>query len=255
MTDGQWNAFCEYKENLRKKCGQWLNLADRLSPLQKAAAEKDTPEYPLETSVVYNTAYDEIQKEDEIKLIVIGDNPGKDEQLKKNRRYLVGQSGKIADGFFRRNPELGVDFRKNVIIMNKTPVHTAKTSHLKYLLKNGGQEIAELIEQSQREMAEMAARLHQELIEQKSPGEKSAQLWLVGYAELKGRGLFLSYRDVLKNAYHGKTTWDDVFVFQHFSMNRFLVDLKDFRASNDGLSLEESLKKLGHQHRDEIFGK
>ena len=254
MTKNQWNAFCEYRENLRKKCDSWLTLSEELKPLQTEASKKDTPAYPLETPVVYNSAYEEINAEDEIKLIVIGDNPGKDGQLKKNRRYLVGQSGKIADGFFKRNPELGIDFRKNVIIMNKTPVHTAKTSHLKYLLKNGSEEIVSLILESQKEMAEMASKLHQSLVEEKSPGEKSTQLWLVGYAELKGKGLFLPYRDVLKNAYHGKSAWDEVFVFQHFSMNRFLVDLKDFRKNNGNLSLEESLKKLGHQHRDEIFG-
>ena len=254
MTKEQWNAFCEYRENLREKCNAWLSLSADLKPLQAEAAQKDTPSYSLETAVVYNTAYDEIKAEDEIKLIVIGDNPGKDEQLKKNCRYLVGQSGKIADGFFRRNPELGVDFRKNVIIANKTPVHTAKTSHLKYLMKNGSPEIVDLILKSQQEMAEMTAKLHQDLIEKKSPGEKSTQLWLVGYAELKGKGLFLPYRDVLRNAYSGKSAWDDVFVYQHFSMNRFLVDLKDFRSKNESLSLEESLRDLGHQHRDEIFG-
>ena len=59
---------------------------------------------------------DRLTPDDEIKLIVIGDNPGKDEQLTKNQRYLVGQAGKIADGFFKRNPELGIDFRKNVVI-------------------------------------------------------------------------------------------------------------------------------------------
>ena len=32
-----------------------------------------------------------------------------------------------------------IDFRKNVIIVNKTPVHTAKTKQLKYLYKNGSE--------------------------------------------------------------------------------------------------------------------
>ena len=102
-------------------------------PLQKAAYEKDTPEYPLENAVVYNTSLDSVTEEDDIHLIVVGDNPGKEEQFEKNRKYLVGQSGRIAEGFFRRNEELNTDFRKNVIILNKTPLHTAKTKHLNYL--------------------------------------------------------------------------------------------------------------------------
>ena len=135
MTKNQWKAFCEYREKMKNCCENWLKFSNQLEYLQKKAAEIDTPPYPLETAVVYNRAYDEICEEDEINLIVIGDNPGKDEQLKKNNKYLVGQSGKIAAGFFAKNPELKTDFRKNVIIMNKTPVHTAKTKHLKFLIK------------------------------------------------------------------------------------------------------------------------
>ena len=105
-----------------------------------------TPAYPFETTVVYNRSLDDVTKDDDIKLIVIGDNPGKDEQLAKNNRYLVGQAGKIAEGYFRRNPELGIDFRRNVIILNKTPVHSAKTAQLKTIAKQGGKKIADLIE-------------------------------------------------------------------------------------------------------------
>ena len=47
----------------------------------------------MQTPIVYNTALDEITKNDDIKLIVIGDNPGKDEQLLQNQKYLVGQAG------------------------------------------------------------------------------------------------------------------------------------------------------------------
>ena len=106
MTDKQWTAFVEYREWLKGKCQEWVAFADELYPLQKEASQKDTPEYPLETAVVYNKAYDDVQPQDEIKLIVIGDNPGKDEQLTKNNRYLVGQSGKVADSFFRKNQSL-----------------------------------------------------------------------------------------------------------------------------------------------------
>ncbi|MCR5762178.1 MAG: hypothetical protein K6G00_02205 [Treponema sp.] len=247
MTDLQYQAFCEYREQMKSLCGMWLKYSDELRPLQIAAAKKDTPEYPLETCVVYNKAYDEITKASEIKLIVIGDNPGKEEQLAKNNRYLVGQSGRIAEGFFRRNAELGIDFRKNAVIMNKTPVHTAKTSHLKYLNSNGSDNIKNLILESQLSMARLAAQLHQRL--------ETAQLWLVGYSELKGRGLFLNYRDELLRCYTNedgsvKKSWNSVFVFQHFSMNRFLVDLSQHRGEEP---LQDCLSRIGTNHRKEIF--
>ena len=170
MTQAQWLAVSEFRQEFRDLCKAWEAYAPQLRPLQKEAAAADTPPYPLETPVVYNRDYDRLCPEDELTLIVIGDNPGKEEQLERNRRYLVGQSGRVAEGFFRRNPELRTDFRKNVLIMNKTPVHTAKTAHLRYLLRNGGADIQALIAESQRRMAQLAAVLHQRLVESRAPG-------------------------------------------------------------------------------------
>ncbi|MBQ5490704.1 MAG: hypothetical protein IIT68_01435 [Treponema sp.] len=252
MTQNQWNAFCNFKEQMKSLCDEWGLLKDKLYPLQKAASKKDTPEYPLQTAVVYNQAYDSITINDDIRLIVIGDNPGKDEQLEKNRRYLVGQSGKIADGFFHRKPELNIDFRKNTIIVNKTPVHTAKTAHLKYLSKNGDEQIQKLLLESQIQMAQLTATLHQQLLSGTDCPQNTPQLWLVGYAELKGKGIFLPYRDALRNSYSTEA-WDNVFVYQHFSMNRFLIDLRSYCAQNPQLTLSQALYALGHLHRDEIF--
>ena len=161
MTEIQWKKYCDFKDDFRNKVEEWKTAAPELIRLQKEAARlANTPDYPFETPVVYNRALDDLTPDDEIKVIVIGDNPGKDEQLAKNNRYLVGQAGKIAEGYFRRNPELGIDFRRNVIILNKTPLHSAKTAQLKTIAKQGGRKIADLIEESQIWMA-------------KKPGKKS----------------------------------------------------------------------------------
>lgn len=251
MTKSQFECFSAFRTDFKSYCEK-LNsdYSEILAPLQAEAAKKDTPDYPLETPVVYNTALDDITEKSQINLIVIGDNPGKDEQLAKNNKYLVGQSGKIAAGFFQRNPELKTDFRQNAIILNKTPVHTAKTSHLKFLLKNGTKEIQNLIAESQIYMAQKTAELHQNLL--KSGNGDFPELWLIGYAELKNKGLFTNYRDTLKAAYSNEC-WDKVFVFQHFSMNRFLIDLKTFRENNSTKSLTESINELGLLHKKEIF--
>ena len=102
MTKEQWNHFLSFREDFKEHCQAWSALSNVLEPLQKEAAQKDTPDYPVENPVVYNTDLDKITPSDTIKLIIIGDNPGKNEQLTKNRRYLCGQAGKIADGFFKR---------------------------------------------------------------------------------------------------------------------------------------------------------
>ncbi|MBQ6029641.1 MAG: hypothetical protein IJL24_08985, partial [Treponema sp.] len=97
-----------------------------------------------------------------------------------------------------------------------------------------------------------------------------AQIWLVGYAELKDKGIFAPYRDKLKEAAQksqtgqnaGATVYDTLFVFQHFSMNRFLIDLRDFCAKEGGLcpdggfdegALAKKIAALGRRHRDEFF--
>ena len=241
MDTTQFAALEAFRDEYKKKCEEWSALAPQLIPLQKEAAAADTPPYPIETPVVYNTALDAITQDDDIKIIVIGDNPGKDEQLAKNQKYLVGQAGKIAQGFFARHPSLGVDFRKNAIILNKTPVHSAKTKHLKFIAaKNAA--ARDLILQSQLWLAQKTAAL---------AAGVGAQIWLVGYAELKDKGIFVPYRDALKEA----NVWDALFVFQHFSMNRFLIDLRDFCGGQlDEDSLAQKIAALGRRHRDEIFG-
>ena len=247
MTEEQWNSFCNFKNDFKKQVEEWKKAAPELTKLQREAALlAKTPEYPFETTVVYNRALDDLTPQDEIKLIVIGDNPGKDEQLAKNNRYLVGLAGKIAEGYFRKNPELGVDFRRNVIILNKTPLHSAKTAQLKTIAKQGGEKIAALIKESQLWMAQKTAELHAAL---------GTELWLVGYSELKDKGIFSAYRDTLK-ASCPQEAWDKVYVFQHFSMNRFTIDLSDFieAEKKEKAPLESNIHELGLLHRKEIFG-
>lgn len=306
MTQNQWQAFVAFRDAFRTKCSEWAKFASRLTPLATAAAEKDTPPYVHETAVVYNCALDDITEKSEIRYIVVGDNPGKDEQLAKNNRYLVGQSGKLAANFFARNAELCAGFRQNVIILNKTPIHTAKTNHLKYLVR-ADSEIAALIAESQKWMAEQTARLHIALADSSASkdalvsgcasagGKDSAsarasvgggelasgvELWLVGYAELKKKGIFSLYRETLAAAYEitaitanaapaseknhtlsevqtvGRNpAWQRVMAFQHFSMNRFSIDLKAHQRDFPTESLRDALFSLGTQHRVGIFGK
>lgn len=242
MTQEQYIAFDAFRNEFKAKITEWNSLAPELLKLQKEAAkDAKTPSYSFETPVVYNRALDEITENDEIKIIVIGDNPGKDEQLLKNNKYLVGQAGKLGEGFFKKHPELGIDFRKNAIILNKTPVHTAKTNQIKYLLKNGSQEIKNLLEETQVWMAQKTAELSEKI---------NAEIWLVGYSELKPKGLFSRYRETLKTYANLK----NLFVFQHFSMNRFTIDLANFQTQHKELSLKESIETLGKEHLREIFG-
>ena len=143
-----------------------------------------------------------------------------------------------------------------MIILNKTPVHSAKTNHLKKFASFGGKEIEDLIKETQIWMAQETAKLHQNLLKV-SENKDFPQLWLVGYSELKEKGIFTDYKNELKKQYQtseeSKNAWNNVFVYQHFSMNRFSIDLKEFSTENKNLDLKTQLKTLGKKHKDEIF--
>lgn len=249
VTRTSFTAIQEYKEAVASLVASCAPLSAELLRLTEEASRDDTPPYSHDTPVVYNTAWDGITEADDIRLIVVGDNPGKEEQLASRRAYLVGQSGRVAEGFFRRNPALGIDFRKNAMITNKTPIHTAKTKHLKYLAAKGSPALASAIQESQLEMARLTAILHQRLF-----AEGGTRLYMVGYAELKGRGIFLPWRDELVKCYQPcPEAWGAVLAFQHFSMNRFLIDLKEYMGNNGETDTARALDGLGRKHRDEIW--
>lgn len=281
MNGKQWKIFDDFRQEFKAQIELWqaelekAGALDLLIKLQKDSQKAGhTPEYAVETPIVYNTALDKITQEDQIKLIAVGDNPGKNEQLAANRAYLVGQAGKLGVKFFSDSPELGIDFRKNVIILNKTPLHSPKTKDLAYIINEAkktpqGEAICRVLRESQIWMAQKTAELHQSLFEAAQTEDEKPQLWLIGYGELKKAGVFEAYKQTLCEKYaefctnnssastndSGKSSRADSFlVFQHFSMNRFSIDLKQFQAENQSLSSRDALAALGKKHRKEIFG-
>ena len=213
----------------------------RCSPLKDAIAQsiEDAQAYTIETPLVYNHSLDEISLKDEIKLILVTDNPGKEEQKCENQRYLVGQAGKIGNTFFQKHPELNIDFRKNVIILNKTILHTHKTLDLKKLIKQSTS-ILKFFEQDQRVEAQLALNLSSLF---------SCPLWILGYSQLGKNSLFSSYSNTICR---GASNVFNIYLFQHFSRNCFSIQLKKEYQSH--LSLQENLNALGLKNRKRILG-
>lgn len=264
MTKTAFSAVCAFRTAFKSRVEQWnaaLESAAALTLLrqlqQKAAAEAHTPPYPLETPIVYNTALDKIDAETDIKLIVVGDNPGKKEQLFANRAYLVGQAGTLAEGFFRAHPSLNVDFRKNALILNKTPVHSAKTNQLRLIQKEAARiggtaadALCHVLTESQTWMASQTAALHAALMRE----DAACALMITGYGELGDKKLFAPYRDTLRAFYAAHPAEaQNVLVFQHFSMNRFSIDFNKHCAAPT-VDCASALRSLGAKHRREIFG-
>ncbi|MBL8967408.1 MAG: hypothetical protein JNG85_10375 [Spirochaetaceae bacterium] len=251
MKPATYAALEATRRDFRALVEEWSAAVPGLAALQDELRESlGYDDYRVETPVVYNRDLDALGPESRVAIILVADNPGKKEQLARNNRYLVGQSGKLAEGWFAR--ELKLDFRKDVLILNKTPLHTPKTAELRKLLVLAGapgtkrrSALESLVRDSQAAMAELAFRLH---------AASEAPLWISGYGELGPKGLFRPYAEALGRLYAdaAPALRDRVWLFRHFSMNQFAIEMKEKRDPRG--SLMEELARIGAENRKRILG-
>lgn len=221
-------------------------LPELLALQQELVDKRDSASFTVESPIVYNHALDDVTEADTIKLILVADNPGRREQLAENRRYLVGPSGKLADNFFKSHPELGIDFRKNVIILNKTPIHTPRTAELRQLGRLGGPAIQEALDMSQKTMAQLLRAFHEAL------GGKTLPVWIIGYSELGEKKLFAPFTKTLEEAYPPEDpARKQLYLFRHFSMNQFSADIRKRRLENENIA--DTLVRVGTGYRQRIL--
>ena len=252
MKRNIWNNFVKARDKYRTTLEKLNRELPFLKTVQQELVDKKTgPKYQVETSIVYNCAIDEINPGTDVRLILVADNPGRREQAV--RRYLVGPSGKLAEGFFSKHPSLGIDFRNNVLILNKTPVHTPRTADLRELCRLGGESLTKALAASQDFMAKILGEFHQIFA--------PLPVWIVGYGEMKRGGIFETYTRSLKTIYGQKTTGqnepcdarrEELLFFRHFSMNQFTVDFK--RQTRTGETENESLFRMGTAYRERVLG-
>ena len=254
MTSEAFATLHSIREEFRGLVEAWSrDNAYLLEAQERVRVQRGYEDYRVETPIVYNRALDDITIESDVKVIIVADNPGKKEQLKENNRYLVGQSGKLAEGWFRR--ELGVDFRREVVILNKSPVHTPKTAELALLTKSAGihrQRLEALLAGSQAAMADLAWRLYLAL--RGNGGEAVPALWISGLGDLRKGGLFEIYRDELgkRVAKAPPELRSGVWAFNHFSMNQFAIEVK--KKARPGRPMIEELARIGRENRIRVLG-
>jgi hypothetical protein len=251
VKNTEWKKFTEARERFSHITEEIEKSLPKIKNIQQkfvnSRCDSKNAAYTVETPVVYNTALDEITINDEIKMILVADNPGRREQAAENRRYLVGPSGKIAQKFFRDNPSLGIDFLKNVIILNKTPIHSPRTAelglHCRMEEETGGHSISSSLIRSQKNMAELLLDFHKAL---------NTPVWIIGYSEMKKGGIFEIYTNRLKELYADKPElYKQLFFYRHFSMNQFTIDLN--KQMEDGETIGKALKRIGTAYRKRIL--
>jgi hypothetical protein len=243
MNKNTWKTFTAARDHFRLLTEELSrDLPELRAAQQELVNSRSGPAYPVETAVVYNAALDDLEPGDNILLILVADNPGRREQA--GRRYLVGPSGKLAEKFFRERPELGIDFRKNVIILNKTPIHTPRTTELRELCRLGGPRIRGAVEESQIRMATLLAEFHRAL---------KVPVWIIGYSEMKTGRIFEKFTATLKALYGPEHPLrEGMFLYRHFSMNQFTIDLR--QRHQPGEPIKAALDRIGADYRKRILG-
>ncbi|GMO47748.1 MAG: hypothetical protein Ta2G_03330 [Termitinemataceae bacterium] len=244
----EYKTFLEF----RKLCAYFKSIVKNIdcdlpalkNDIQKLVDEKGSPAYTVNRAVVYNDALSNVTQDNDIRLILLGDNPGRREQ--ESGLYLVGPSGKIAEGFFKRENTLGIDFRKNVIILNKCPIHTPRTKDLEKLRLTPcirGGTIWSCVENSEKLMVDLLIKFQSLL---------KVPVWITGYSEMRKNGIFDSYTNALRDAIaHDSEIKKNIFIYRHFSMNQFTIDLNKQRT--EGETVKSALKRIGTAYRDRIL--
>ncbi|MDR2193155.1 MAG: hypothetical protein LBP19_01590 [Treponema sp.] len=237
MTESAWESFAAARDALRQSIERLEQELPDLQALQQAQASLRSRPYTVETPIVYNSALDRIEPDSTIRCILVADNPGRYEQMAVNRAYLVGPSGKRVERFFSH--ELGIDLRKEVLILNKCPIHSARTAGLRELSVRGGPALQKALVESQRQMAQILVRMAQALA--------PVPVWIIGYSEMKKGGIFESFTATLCGM---SDFLDQVLLFRHFSLNQFTMDLK--HQSIPGESVQETLERIGSAYRKRL---
>lgn len=208
---------------------EYADLVDTIEKINLKEVRR-TP-YKVENSVVFNKNLKEIGTVGP-KYILVADNPGMDEQKNCNSCYLIGKAGKMARNFFINNG-LVKDFDKEVVVLNKSCIHTHSTKDLKKL-----KEFSDLVSESQVFMADMAIDI-QKLFK--------CDVWIVGCSELKKRGLFEPYLNRLKERYSddAQKLEKKIFFYPHFSYGNFNKNLNSVLKDDPELEIKTALTMAG----------
>jgi hypothetical protein len=78
-------------------------------------------------------------------------------------------------------------------------------------------------------------------------------VWITGYSEMKEGGIFEVYTRALGELYAPEPALgEQVFLYRHFSMNQFSIDLR--RQILEGEGLRAALDRIGRSYRRRILG-
>jgi hypothetical protein len=110
------------------------------------------------------------------------------------------------------------------------------------------------LDDSQRFMARILLEFHLALSPENAfscENGPALPVWIIGYSEMKKGGIFEAYTNELKAVYGGTAPGNALFLYRHFSMNQFTIDLK--RQSVKGEPLKKTLHRIGTAYREKFL--
>ena len=229
MTKEQFKKFCSFRDEFRKQTALWNEEYNKV--LKEKIESLSGCE--ITNSFIYNEKLDEINENDNIKYIWIQDNPGYNEMLQN--RYAVGASGKAGQNFMK-NEGLAEDFDREVIVLNKSPIHTKVTAVLSKL-KN-----REIQDETQRYMAKAIFTVHNIF---------ECDLWILGISNLKG--IFGTFSKDMEKLYKNSSLNKKMFLYYHFSQGQFK---KAYNLEANTLGTDDPdkiLESIGIKNRKKYF--
>ena len=195
--------------------------------------------------IVWNNNLDKISNLSHIKLIVCADNPGKHEFKDNVYLFSNGKCGVMAKNFFQK---LNLNLHEEIIVLNKTPIHTCKTKGLKEISQN-------IFDKSQIIMANFAIELLKACLKQ----NQDTELWILGASNAnfgEKNPLFAQYKEIIAQAKNNEEIWKKIFCFYHFSCGGFYKEVYNYVSKEDSYKkqiLKKVLPEIGKKRKDLFF--
>lgn len=229
MTKKQFDDFCKLRDNFKNQIEEWNKEYNKI--LKRKIEEVEA--YEILNSFIYNEKLDEITEKNNIKYIWVQDNPGYNEMLQG--RYAVGSSGKTGQNFLL-NMNLAEDFDKQVIVLNKSPIHTKITSNLTKLKNKDIQNM------TQEYMADLIYKFHKVF---------KCDLWILGISSLNS--IFKVFTENIQSLYTNNSLNRKLYLYYHFSQGQFKKAYNQKEKEAETKDVEKILEDIGIANKNKYF--
>lgn len=227
MTSRQYKEFVKIREKFREEIDKYRrNYPEFADDILKIYSQEDDKM----RAFVYNEKLDYLGKDDSIKYIWVTDNPGFNES--RQNKYAVGISGKTGKNFMEENGFVN-DFDREVIVLNKSFVHTKVTAELGKFM-----EYEDVLEDIQNFMGDLACSLQRVF---------QCEIWILGTSNLNK--IFKSFRINIQNS----GDRDNIYFYYHFSQGQFKKAYNRKKSEIISQCPKEICKIIGIENRNILF--